>query len=372
MSISYSGVVNYGKAILPSVESWGTNNNILRDPPRSITTRRIDKVTDTIMLDEDIDQSMDRVAESILVYPRGSNVMVGISYNNQGRQVQQAKLPYRVMKDGVFRPPILRPVDLVPLSRLPRNNVTIDPIVNNVDFTKKIMCPGTAKDYRSVKNETLQVQATAVKTKIVDQPVEIAAKQNILADKVRVQAVTQKTRNIERPIEVSARNNIQNVLNTEAFTNVKFNQHAQHAQTQKYTKNSVVANKIQGELITNQSQNRYVRPVESKIVYHANQRPQATAQSNVKGIGEKHSVHEVQEMRMKPILRGEMNVQASGVGLFNADTIRPTGTRVSLPKRAEMGSHMSTPLIPSFDRMWDPQAQRLKNKTFNQLMMKKN
>ena len=33
MSFSYSGVVGYGKTTLPSVESWGENMNILRDPP---------------------------------------------------------------------------------------------------------------------------------------------------------------------------------------------------------------------------------------------------------------------------------------------------------------------------------------------------
>ena len=47
MSFSYSGIVSYGKSTLPSVDSWGQNNNILRDPPKSIHTRRIDKVGQT-------------------------------------------------------------------------------------------------------------------------------------------------------------------------------------------------------------------------------------------------------------------------------------------------------------------------------------
>ena len=33
MSLSYSGLVNHGKLTLPSVDTWGTNMNILRDPP---------------------------------------------------------------------------------------------------------------------------------------------------------------------------------------------------------------------------------------------------------------------------------------------------------------------------------------------------
>jgi hypothetical protein len=84
MAFSYSGVINYGKVTLPSVESWGSNNNILRDPPKSITTRRIDKVSDTYLTDQDIQDSNDRIAESINVYPRGVNVMVGVSFDNHG------------------------------------------------------------------------------------------------------------------------------------------------------------------------------------------------------------------------------------------------------------------------------------------------
>ena len=57
MSISYSGLTNYGKATLPSAESWGTNMNILRDPPKSITTRRIDKVGQTSEITTMIDDS---------------------------------------------------------------------------------------------------------------------------------------------------------------------------------------------------------------------------------------------------------------------------------------------------------------------------
>ena len=41
---SYSSIVNNGKVTLPSVDTWGTNMNIIRDPPKSIMTRRRDKV----------------------------------------------------------------------------------------------------------------------------------------------------------------------------------------------------------------------------------------------------------------------------------------------------------------------------------------
>jgi len=186
--ISYSGITNYGKSSLPSVESWGTNNNILRDPPRSITTRRIDKVSETSIIEQEQQDSSNRIAESILQFPRGVNPMVSVNYgsngggyksggstvpvfNSTGVQIGtnfmsgnvQAKLPYRIMEGGAFRPPIQRPQDLLPLSRLPRNNTYVDPIAYKPDFTKKILCQGSAKDYRNVKNGTLQVSSNPTK-----------------------------------------------------------------------------------------------------------------------------------------------------------------------------------------------------------------
>ena len=80
--ISYSGITNYGKATLPSVGSWGINNNILRDPPKSIHTRRIDKVGQTSEITEMVDESENRSCEAILQFARGVNPMVSVSYDN--------------------------------------------------------------------------------------------------------------------------------------------------------------------------------------------------------------------------------------------------------------------------------------------------
>ena len=52
--ISYSGITNYGVVTLPATGGWNTNNNILRDPSKSITTRRIDKVGDNNNLISDL------------------------------------------------------------------------------------------------------------------------------------------------------------------------------------------------------------------------------------------------------------------------------------------------------------------------------
>ena len=131
---------------LPSVEMWGTNMNILKDPPKALFTRRIDKVGSTQEITRMIgEDSGDRICEMIKVYPRGINPMVSVSYSNYGtnggqnRQTTnagtwgsnkscndgrsaylgQAKLPIPLMDNGSFRPPVLRQEDLLPLSRLP-------------------------------------------------------------------------------------------------------------------------------------------------------------------------------------------------------------------------------------------------------------
>ena len=139
--ISYDMVYPRRTVTLPSVESWGTNMNILKDPPKSIHTRRIDKVGDTQEYTLMLQASGDRITENIQVYPRGVNPMVSVSYGNQGTNGGQnrqsggtsgtqsrnsfnrnnnntgTKMPYNIQ---VFRPPVRTQFDLLPLSRLPR------------------------------------------------------------------------------------------------------------------------------------------------------------------------------------------------------------------------------------------------------------
>lgn len=399
MTISYSGITNYGKASLPSVESWGSNNNILKDPPRSITTRRIDKVFDTAMIDQEIQESGNRVAESIRVYPRGTNVMVGVSFNNsnsngnRGNIIsgQQAKLPYRVARDGAFRPPILRPVNLLPLSRLPRNNVTVDPIAYTADFKRKIICPGAAKDYRAVKNNLTQVETFTNKIQNIRKPIEIAVGQNIQHNKRYASADAQKTQNISRPVQVavgqniqdrvhanaetakirkidravpvSVSQNIQNHLKAEGNTNMR--KYDFSLRSIKYTDDSIKGELIHYDAQANTSRNIQVRNVEPVIVYQTNERPQASTTSNIKGITNKYIQHEAQEMRDKPVLRGEIISKPSQRGKSEPNRM-PTSTQYNLPQRPSQGGMAITPLIPSTARNWGEKS--LKGSGFADLM----
>ena len=179
MSISYHGVVGYGsgRTSLPSVETWGSNMNILRDPPKSIFTRKIDKVSDTSEITQMIQDSGDRACEAINVYARGVNPMVAVSYDNYGNNGgqksgnlsqqgmnlggnRQAYLPYRIMDRGAFRPPIKDQRDLLPLSRLPRVWTSSFTQPGFADFSKKAMCPAnTGEDYRGAKKAEQMLKA---------------------------------------------------------------------------------------------------------------------------------------------------------------------------------------------------------------------
>ena len=180
MSLSYSAITNSGRASLPSVESWSTNNNIIRDPPKSIHTRKVDKVGENTFINEYIEEGSDRANEAIKVYARGTNPFVSVSYSGEGvnnagqysgsitggiNSGTQARLPYTVMKDGAFRPPILTQEDLLPLSRLPRGVTSQKSTPSSIDYSKKLVQPkGADKTYEVHSNiiRVLGVEPTKV------------------------------------------------------------------------------------------------------------------------------------------------------------------------------------------------------------------
>lgn len=171
MSISYSGIVGYGKVTLPSVENWNTNTNILRDPPKSVQTRKIDKVGETSIIATQLGESGDRFCENINYYARGTNPMVSVSYNNDNAGTPgsianrgQSFLPYRIMRDGAFRPPIRTQEHLLPLSRMPRIWTTVNTQPYAPEYTKRIKNCGTAETTREVKNDLLKANCETCKT----------------------------------------------------------------------------------------------------------------------------------------------------------------------------------------------------------------
>lgn len=148
-------------ATLPSTDGAFGTLNIQRDPPKAIYVPYKQKATEDNMMIDWLNDT-DRFQENILNYQRGVNPMVSVSYGNEGmnggqnRMSQgygeinplgsnQSYLPYSVMKDGEFRPPIIPPEQYLPLSRLPRIYKSIDTNASKVNsFTSDMV-----SDYES-------------------------------------------------------------------------------------------------------------------------------------------------------------------------------------------------------------------------------
>jgi hypothetical protein len=238
MSLSYSGLTNYGKATNPSVEMGLGSMNILRDPPRSITTRRIDKVGQTSSLTEMIDESGNRACEAINVYARGVNPCVSVSYGNAGNNGGQrsnsifgssitgglqAKLPYSIMKDGAFRPPVQTQDQLLPLSRLPRVNTESFTQPGFVDYSKKIEC--SSGDYRQIKKDTLKACIRPTATyKISPQAIEPFEIKYVIKNPVKFDSMAgfsgTRTRDLTmQDVKKPTRELHNNILNPDAYSN---------------------------------------------------------------------------------------------------------------------------------------------------------
>lgn len=164
MVISYSGIVNYGKSTqMASADSWGTQMVIVRDPPKSIHTRMKTRVGDTSAVTATLADADDRFCENINYYARGQNPMVSVSYGEGVGGSHQPYLPYRVARDGAFRPPIWRQEDLLPLSRLPRHRTSVTTNLKQIDYTRRLTdCGGDIT--KEIRSDLLQMHCEAKKS----------------------------------------------------------------------------------------------------------------------------------------------------------------------------------------------------------------
>lgn len=184
-SINYNAIVGHkAKATLPSVDSWSTDMNILRDPNRAIFTQRKTRVGDTSFLNEAIEEEggSNRSCEFINVFARGINPSVSVSYDNYGanggqssafRQGGQthAKLPYTIMNGGAFRSPLIMPEEKYALSRQPRPFTQSYASKGFADFSRKLRSCGTDQNTREVKSETLKACIRPTATYNIEKPI---------------------------------------------------------------------------------------------------------------------------------------------------------------------------------------------------------
>ena len=183
MSISYSGITSYGKVTLPSVSGAFGTMNIIKDPPKSIHTRRKDRVGQNMDIVQMIQDSGSRSTESIREYARAVNPMVSVSYSNQGNNGGQSlfstfsnKVAYTPNSLGAagfqFRPPVRRPQELLPLSRQPRTNTNIFTNPEFIDFSKKLASPTANELKKEVLQETLKIRVRPNETFKIEKPIE--------------------------------------------------------------------------------------------------------------------------------------------------------------------------------------------------------
>ena len=113
-----------GGVALPEV----VDIHILRDPPKSIHTRKIERIAEGDVM-HNLRSNPDRLSDAILPFQRGVNVQTSVDYsgrNGLGSKThfmahKNPHTSYNVAADGAFRPPMVRMEDTLPLSRQKRD-----------------------------------------------------------------------------------------------------------------------------------------------------------------------------------------------------------------------------------------------------------
>ena len=112
-----------GEANTFDSDNWYLNKSITREAHKAVFTRQRNPIIENSRITQAIADSGSRASENILLFARGINPMVSVQYTNSDGT--PSKLPYTILRDGAFRPPIRMQEELLPLSRLPRNTVTV-------------------------------------------------------------------------------------------------------------------------------------------------------------------------------------------------------------------------------------------------------
>jgi hypothetical protein len=354
MTLSYSGLTNYGKVTLPCVESWNMNTNITRDPPRSIMTRRIDKVGDTSAFAATLAASDDRFCEAINYYARGVNPMVSVSYGEGQSQMNTsangaAFLPYRVVRDGAFRPPIWRQEDLLPLSRLPRNWTTVDARPFEVDYTKRLFDCGTAETTDQVKTNLLKIDCETRKTIAAYPELTAPVPRYMLKDPLAPGTESNRSAQYEiiteRPPIVLAetRPNARGETNFTAINEIPI-----PIADKRLDRNNPLTHGMTNYMGINET------PISIHDVRLARNHPMAKAQTNYAGINETPiSIHDVRLARNHPMAKAQTNYAAiketpNVMNNIRLDNNHPTTSRDTNPSGSIFNASISQ---STFDRL---------------------
>jgi hypothetical protein len=281
--ISYDMVYPRRTVTLPSVEGWGTNMNILKDPPKSIHTRKIDKVSDTQEYTLMLQASGDRIAENIQVYPRGVNPMVSVNYGNQGtsggQNRQSGSTPGTIGRNGInrgnnnvgtkmpytiqnFRPPVLTEFDLLPLSRLPRtwNYAFSNPSMTN--YVNQSECQDTQWK-RALKDQMLKKSARPTAVYKIERPLQSFKIDNAITNKrikINGNSGLRFLDRSEQKVQIPKFNLDKNYQQVKANVN-KGKQQRTIDKTNVHTTSRIKSDKINARARVNPGQRRDVTPI---------------------------------------------------------------------------------------------------------------
>jgi hypothetical protein len=295
--ISYSALTSYGKATLPSVEVWNGNFDIVKDPPAGIHTRRIIKVGENNDLLDWNDDSGSRINEMINIYARGNNPMVSVQYSNHGNSGSGlmgvdggtsgsnmqgimtsgggGKLPYRIMNEGAFRPPILRQEDLLPLSRMPRLCTSITSKRCRVDQTKRIE-PDVVEYFKEIHKAPIKVSADSKRSFKKEEPVQPPTNINLMVNDNMIK--TKVSSNVRKFKDTGNQRNIPTLDNPLIVSNVDHINQKKISQ-QKYLNTDVLLSKnipnydITTALNSNVKPNKNMYELGGQTVKLTNNRP---------------------------------------------------------------------------------------------------
>lgn len=390
MSISYSGLTNYGKATLPSVETWGTNNNILRDPPKAIMTRRIDKVGQTNEVNALIEQGPDRSCEYINKFARGRNPFVSVDYSNYGTNSgggsfsatglgsslysPQARLPYAAIQNGAFRPPIKTQDELLPLSRLRRPGTFAYTNPEVIDYTKRMRTCGDDTNTREVRPKIISVSSQPTKSFKIERPVPLqdATIRYSTTDKKIKIGRESGIRTMNRTVQHAGKptKEITNcTLKGSATTNISAYTRGKEGYHNLDTDRYIVADPIQYDIVANRTgpDNTDITNLMGSVSRHMKDNVNAQGYTNHSGIGDTTRYEFDNEIELKKnIPQSEYEMQQVA---FGSNPMENMGREVRLREKVNPGGFEGKSSIPLTSRQDAQYSQAIQEQEMNRKVM---
>jgi hypothetical protein len=254
----HSAIVGKKNGTLPSSDDWSSQGipNIYKQPSSSIEIPRKIRVGMDNTILEEIEDSYDRIRDSIKPFARGVNPMVSVQMQNSGNlQTTETSLPYKIQ---AFRPPILKQEDTLPLSRLNRNSTQAFTLPNKISNQKPY------SEIKELKTRPLVVETVCVKLPKPEKAVEFheanLEKGRAPARKLDIFQIPKENQNpiFENPNSLYLNNPLKIEQNTNKFSkNISTIQSNLSAERFINNKNNTISNVITSKSLNLQKQNEF-------------------------------------------------------------------------------------------------------------------